>query len=122
MNTGAQTYPSSLNLTGPANIYRFDITSDGKRLYNRQVFAYSDNGFPDGIHTDTAGNVYSGCGDGIHVWNPSGVLLGKIAVANGGVNNFAFVPGGMYIFNGKKLFKITIQAEGRTVKRDFGLS
>jgi len=55
-------------------------------------------------------------------WNPEGVLLGKIAVANGGVNNFAFVPGGMYIFNAYKLFKITIQAEGRTVRRDFGLT
>jgi hypothetical protein len=65
------------------------------------------------IHTDTEGNVFSGCGDGVHVyvkrilgefwiaplmfhrWNNEGVLLGKIAVANGGVNNFAFVPGGM---------------------------
>lgn len=54
-------------------------------------------------------------------WNPEGVLLGKFAVANGGVNNFAFVPGGMYIFNAEKLFKVTMKAEGRTVKRDFGL-
>jgi gluconolactonase len=37
------------------------------------------------------------------------------------VNNFAFVPGGMYIGNNYKLFFITIAAEGRTVKRDFGL-
>ena len=49
------------------------------------------------------------------------MLLGKFAVANGGVNNFAFVPDGMYIFNAYNLFKVTIKAEGRTVKRDFGL-
>jgi len=53
-------------------------------------------------------------------WNPSGVLIGQFAVS-GGSNNFAFVPGGMYIFNADKLFKITIKAEGRVVRRDFGL-
>jgi len=66
-DTGSHTFPNKDNLTDPATIYRFDITADGKRLANRQVFAYSDVGFPDGIHTDTHGNVYSGCGDGIHV-------------------------------------------------------
>lgn len=59
--------------------------------------------------------------DSFDRWNPHGVLIGKFAVSNGGVNNFAFVPGGMYIFNGRNLFKVTIKAEGRTVKRDFGL-
>lgn len=53
-------------------------------------------------------------------WNPEGVLIGKFAVS-GGSNNFAFVPGGMYLFNGYKVFKITFKAEGRTVRRDFGL-
>ncbi|KAK5682439.1 hypothetical protein LTS10_005567 [Elasticomyces elasticus] len=120
-DTGSHTFPNKDNLTDPATIYRFDITDDGKRLHNRQVFAYSDVGFPDGIHTDTNGNLFSGCGDGVHVWSPEGVLLGKLAVANGGVNNFAFVPGGLYIFNADNLFKVTIKAEGRTVKRDFGL-
>jgi len=120
-DTGSHTFPDKDNLTDPATIYRFDISADGKRLANRQVFAYSEFGFPDGIHTDTNGNVYSGVGDGVNVWNKEGVLIGKFAVANGGVNNFAFVPGGMYILNNYKLFKISIQAEGRTVKRDFGL-
>ena len=66
-DTGVHTFPGKDNATEPATIYRFDITEDGKRLHNRQVFAYSDNGFPDGIHTDTMGNVYSGVADGIHV-------------------------------------------------------
>jgi len=55
-----------------------------------------------------------------HSWNPEGVLLGVFAVANGNAN-FAFVPGGMYIFNEYKLYKVTLQAVGREVKRDFGL-
>ena len=53
-------------------------------------------------------------------WNPEGVLLGVFAV-DGGAANFAFVPGGMYVFNEHRLFKVTLQAEGREVKRDFGL-
>ena len=63
-DTGVHTFPNKDNATAPANIYRFDITGDGKRLVNRQLFACSDNGFPDGIHSDTNGNIYSGCGDG----------------------------------------------------------
>ena len=66
-DSGSSTYSNHDNLTGPASIYRFDITPDGKRLQNRQLFAYADQGIPDGIHTDTAGNVYAGCGDGINV-------------------------------------------------------
>ena len=121
-DTGQHTFPDKDNLTDPATIYRFDMSSDGKRLENRQVFAYSDSGFPDGIHTDTNGNVFSSCGagDGVHVWNPEGVLLGKFGV-NGGSNNFAFFPGGMYMFNNYKLWKITMKAEGRAIRRDFGL-
>ena len=68
------------------------------------------------------GNVYSGVGDGVAVWNPDGVLIGKFALAEPGVNNFAFVPGGIYIFNNAALFKVSIKAEGRTVRRDFGLN
>ena len=125
-DTGSQKFPNEVNLTDPANIYRFDITADGKRLANRQVFAWVEDGFPDGIHTDTMvskeypphyvlrlamiaswsfkgmdntvqkadiaqGNVYSGVGNGVSVWSPQGVLLGKFAVASD-VNNFAFVP------------------------------
>ena len=122
-DTGEHTFPDKDNATDPATIYRFDVTSDGKRLTNRQVFAYANTGFPDGIHTDTMGNVFAsmGAGDGVHVWSPDGVLLGVFAVS-GGSNNFAFVPGGMILFNAYKAFKITMQAEGRAVRRDFGLS
>lgn len=47
-------------------------------------------------------------------------MIGTFAVS-GGSNNFAFVPGGIYIFNANKVFKVTIKAEGRVVRRDFGL-
>lgn len=66
-DTGYHTFPNKDNLTEPASIYRFDITEDGKRLKNREVFAYTDHGFPDGIHTDLLGNVYSSTADGVQV-------------------------------------------------------
>jgi len=117
-DTGAQVY--TLNYTRPATIYAYDLMKN-KLLGNRRVFAYSDNGIPDGIHADTKGNVYAACGDGVHVWNNDGVLLGKFVVS-GGSNNFAFIPGGMIIFNGKKAYKVSgLQVEGREVRRDFGL-
>lgn len=119
-DTGTQEF--SANYSRPATIYQFDVSADKKKLLNRRVFAYADSGIPDGIHADTQGNVYAGCGsgDGVHVWNSEGILLGKF-LAEGGVNNFAFVPGGMYIFNADKLYKVTLAAEGREVARDFGL-
>jgi hypothetical protein len=55
--------------------YVFDVTTLGDEgtwtLANRRVFAHCDKGFPDGIKCDTLGNVYSGCGDGVHVLLPS---------------------------------------------------
>lgn len=66
-DTAVHTFPNKDNLTMPSTIYRYDITPDGKRLQNKQLFAYSDIGLPDGIHCDTEGNVYAGCGDGVHV-------------------------------------------------------
>ncbi|RMZ13479.1 hypothetical protein D0862_02304 [Hortaea werneckii] len=117
-DTGSATYPGTTNASAPASIYRYRMSGDCKRLRDRQLFAYSDSGLPDGLHTDTEGNVYAGCGDGVHVWNPAGVLIGKITV-DGGAANFAFVPAGMFIFNEKRLFRVGLQAQGRTVARNF---
>lgn len=99
--------------------YSYDVQDDGT-WDNRKTFSYVDSGVPDGkylsrlwisistrpqpvvqvltlvfllmvgVHCDTHGNVYGGCGDGIHVWNPSGKLLGKIYLGEGSANfNFA---------------------------------
>lgn len=65
-----------------------------------------------GVHTDSKGRVYAGCGDGVHVWNTSGKLIGKIytgAVAA----NFQFAGKGRMIITGQtKLFYVTLAAEG----------
>lgn len=51
--------------------YQFDIDQKSGVFTNRKIFAFVDSGVPDGIQVDTQGNVYSGCGDGVHVRPPS---------------------------------------------------
>ncbi|RMZ68529.1 smp-30 gluconolaconase lre-like region [Pyrenophora seminiperda CCB06] len=118
-DTGAAGFDK--NLTRPATIFAFDVMEDMKRLTGRRVFAYADNGFPDGVHCDTEGNVWAGCGDGIHVWNPAGKLLGKIW--NGvETNNFAFLPGAVLVFSNAQLWIVeNLKAVGREVSKDFGI-
>jgi gluconolactonase len=67
---------------------------------NRMTFAYASPGIPDGIHCDTNGNVYSGVGDGVHVWNTAGKLLGKIYLGRFAAN-FRFAGEGRMIVSGE---------------------
>ena len=70
-------------------------------------------GIPDGIKCDMSGNIYSGCGDGINVWNPGGVLLGKILVA-GGVSNFCFGEAGeLFLLNEYRVYHALISPSVR---------
>jgi gluconolactonase len=79
--------------------------NSGPFLINRRLFAFADSGIPDGIKVDTEGNVYSGCGDGVNVWNSGGTLIGKILV-KGGVANFSFGEKGvLYMCNEQRLWK-----------------
>ena len=85
------------------------MTSSGAPfLVNRRLFAFAANGFPDGIKCDVYGNVYSGCGDGVEVWNPAGTMLGRILVP-GGVANFCFGKDGeMFICAEQKLWRLQL--------------
>ncbi|CAN8099672.1 unnamed protein product [Discula destructiva] len=91
----------------PSTIYAFDVAyySGQPFLINRRLFAFADKEIPDGIKCDVHGNVYSGCGDGVNVWSPGGVLLGRILV-EGGAANFCFGrEGEMFILNEHKLWR-----------------
>ena len=82
-------------------------------LSNRRVFAYADTGAPDGIKCDVFGNVYSGCGDGINIWNAGGMLIGKIQI-EGGCANFCFGRNGeMWCFGEHKLWRVKLADETR---------
>ena len=63
----------------PRHIRAFDV-ADGKLSRDRE-FAVIDAGIPDGIRTDTAGNLWSSAADGVHCFAPDGHRLGKVLVA-----------------------------------------
>lgn len=117
-DTGAAGFDT--NLTRPATLYAFDVINK-RILAGRRTFAYADNGFPDGVHCDTEGNVWAGCGDGIHIWNSEGTLLGKIWTGLE-TNNFAFLPGAVMVFANAQLWLVdNITAKGREICKDFGV-
>lgn len=106
-DTGASEAP---NGAGPATIYAFDVT-DGPVLANRRVFAYAPKGIPDGIHVDNQGNVWSGIGSGLAVWNRAGTLIGQVLV-EGGAANFGFGPNGtVFVLNETKLWRIRLSGQ-----------
>ncbi|KAJ4026500.1 hypothetical protein NW752_001448 [Fusarium irregulare] len=113
-DTGLSNSLFGANPTYPASIYRFDVQKDGS-WDNRKTFAYVHARLPDGIHCDSKGNVYAGCGDGVHVWNPSGKLIGKIYT---GMNaaNFQFAGQGRMVIMGRtRLFYATLAASGASL-------
>lgn len=70
----------------------------------------ADAGIPDGIKCDLNGNVYSGCGDGLNIWSPGGVLMGKIIV-EGGCANFCFGRDGeVFILNEHKIWRAQLDS------------
>lgn len=92
--------------------YAFDVVyrHNSPFVVNRRLFAYCDTGIPDGIKCDLAGNVYSGCGDGVQVWSAGGKLLGKIYVP-GGCANFCFGKDGeMFLLNERKIWRAQLAA------------
>ncbi|PGG99005.1 gluconolactonase [Blastomyces parvus] len=101
----------SVRATLPASIYVYDVVDGGTRLANRRLFAFCDNGVPDGIKCDEKGYVYSGCGDGVHVWDTEGSLVGKIVVG-GTTANFCFDEKGIWMFAEEELWFCKLKARG----------
>ncbi|KAG5637306.1 hypothetical protein H0H81_005049 [Sphagnurus paluster] len=91
-----------------AYIYAFDVDDQTHAFTNRRVFAYIDAGVPDGVQVDLRGNVYSGCGDGVHVWNSEGTLLGKFFVGQTSANMVFARPGRLVILAETKIFVANI--------------
>ena len=63
----------------PKHIRRFAVAADGT-LSGGEVFCKIDVGGPDGIRVDQAGRVWSSAGDGVQIFSPAGVMVGKILV------------------------------------------
>ncbi|KAI1194594.1 gluconolactonase [Nemania serpens] len=108
-DSGAQAVFWGINATSPATIYRYDVAEDGT-FSNRQTFAYTPAGVPDGIHVDTQGRLYASCGDGVHVYNTSGTLIGKIFLGEISANFDFAGDGGMVICAETNLYYAKIAA------------
>ncbi|KAK1492647.1 D-lactonohydrolase [Colletotrichum tamarilloi] len=110
-DTGISQGQFGTNFTKPATVYRFEVKEDGT-FENRKIFAHTSARLPDGVHCDSKGNVYAGCNDGVHVWNPSGKLIGKIYTGTTAAN-FQFAGDGRMVITGQtKLFYATFAASG----------
>ncbi|KAF9028930.1 D-lactonohydrolase-like protein [Hymenopellis radicata] len=111
-DTGASGGFLGNNQTEPATMYAFDVDPKSHAFKNRRVLAYVDAGVADGVQVDTNGNVYSGCGDGVHVWNDQGDLLGKFFLGTTSANLVFAGKGRLVILAETKVFLAKIAAEG----------
>ncbi|KAJ7220538.1 calcium-dependent phosphotriesterase [Mycena pura] len=109
-DTGASGGFLGNNQTEPATIYAFDVDPVSLAFKNRRIFAYSDAGVPDGVQVDTEGNVYAGCGDGVHVWNSEGTLIGKFFLGSTSANMAFAGKGRLVIMAETKIFLAEIAA------------
>ena len=98
----------------PKNIRVFNVSEDGESINKGRVFAEISPGVPDGFRVDTDGNVFTSESDGIQVFTPSGVMLGKILVpertancAFGGKNRET-----LFITASTSLYSIAMNAKG----------
>jgi len=106
----------------PREIHVFDVSADGMSLSGGRVFVDCGAGIPDGLRSDTEGNLWCGWGggaglDGVAVFNPDGQIIGRILLpercANlcfGGVKrNRLFMAGS------QSLYSIYVNAQGATL-------
>ncbi|KAI9376176.1 hypothetical protein BJX61DRAFT_539038 [Aspergillus egyptiacus] len=107
----------SMSLNQAATVYAFDVQSYSSEpfLVNRRVFAMTNAGIPDGIKVDMDGNVYSACqyGDGVEVWSPGGVLLGKILIESGPANFFFAQPGELFSLSEERIYRVGLSSSTR---------
>ncbi|PCH37134.1 D-lactonohydrolase-like protein [Wolfiporia cocos MD-104 SS10] len=115
-DTGASKGFLGKNQTEPATIYAFDVDSRSQVFHNRRVFAYVDTGVPDGMQVDTMGNVYSGCGDGVHVWNKEGTLIGKFFLGAESANMVFAGRGKLVILAETVVYLAQIAADGSSLE------
>jgi gluconolactonase len=81
----------------PHHIRQFGVGPDN-RLSGGEVFAEINPGAPDGFRLDTEERIWTSAGDGVHVYTPSGVLLGKILTPKTVANLTFGGPKGNWLF------------------------
>ncbi len=105
---------ASHNPSAARHIRAFDITDASGALRDAGSFALIDNGVPDGFRVDSDGWIWCSAADGIHVFDATGALMGKIRVPQT-VSNLAF--GGkrrnrLFITATTSLYALYVNARG----------
>ncbi|KAF8589079.1 D-lactonohydrolase-like protein [Ramaria rubella] len=98
------------NSTKTATVYVFDVDETTQMLTNRRVLAWVDTGIPDGIHVDSNGNIYTSCADGVQVFDPAGVLLGKVFLGMSSANHIFAGQGRLVVLADTKIFLVEFAA------------
>lgn len=97
----------------PKHIRVFDVNKDGS-VSNGKVFCKIDKGAPDGIRADSKGRIWSSAGDGVHIFEPTGELIGKILTPESPAN-LGFGGKNMrtlFLTARKSLYSIEVMAKG----------
>jgi gluconolactonase len=105
----------------PREIRVFDV-GDGGKLAGGRVFVNAGPASPDGIRCDTEGNLWCGWGggeghDGVAVFNPAGVMIGRILLPERAAN---LCFGGarrnrLFLAASKSLYSVYVNAQGATL-------
>jgi gluconolactonase len=98
---------------GPHHVRVYDVMSNDQ-VENGRVFAIIEPGQPDGLGMDTQGNLFVSAADGVQVYAPDGVRLGKILVPEICSNMvFGGVKGDrLFITAGHSLYAIRMKTSG----------
>jgi gluconolactonase len=112
-DSGAIHAPGDYDPARPRRLTAFDVV-DGRHLERARPFGPPVPGFPDGMAVDSDRRVYVSCADGVQVLDPSGALIGEIAVPGGAVN---FTFGGsdrdvLFITTDDAIWAAHLQATG----------
>ena len=114
IDSGASQASYTYHKNWPHDIHVYEVSPDGKGIQNGKILTTVSPGFPDGMRLDTHGNLYVGALDGVHVYNPSGKLMGKILLPRQ-TSNLTF--GGkdnniLFICSSDALWAMKINAHG----------
>lgn len=71
---------------GPKHIRVFTVSIDDAKLTGGDIFADSTSGLFDGFRIDTEERLWTSAGDGVHCYNQSGELIGKVLIPEGVAN------------------------------------
>jgi gluconolactonase len=105
VDTGSTEGPENAN-----HIRRFRVTPDG--LTGGEVFVASRAERFDGLRLDSTGKLWAADVDGVHVYDPDGTLIGKIALPERAANlTFGRADDGMlYITATTSLYRVPVNA------------